>query len=114
MGKPTDRNSLANKSYKNNDKGEFGQNFRKIIDVFENYIYGLLNRIFNIVTKPQKQFYLRVFPLIFFYIFFCNFILYASYLFSYYLHIYNIPLFSRVGSNLGLRAERNFKGIKGL
>ena len=47
---------------KNHDKCEFGQSFRKIIDASENpiYIHGLIDRIFNTATKPQKLFYLRV------------------------------------------------------
>ena len=69
LGKSTDRivqQINDSKICKNHDKCEFGQSFRKIIDASENpiyihiYIHGLIDRIFNTATKPQKLFYLRV------------------------------------------------------
>ena len=68
LGETNRLNSLADKSYKNGDKGEFDQKFWKIIDASENhmyiyiYIHGLTDRIFNTATKQQNQFHLQVFP----------------------------------------------------
>jgi hypothetical protein len=39
LGETNRLNSLADKSYKNGDKGEFDQKFRKIIDASENHMY---------------------------------------------------------------------------
>ena len=74
LGETNRLNSLADKSYKNGDKGEFDQKFRKIIDASENhmyiYIHGLTDRIFNTATKQQNQFHLQVFPSTFCWLFF--------------------------------------------